>query len=330
MNEALNYDYIVIGKGVAAYSLLFKMTQSDKFLNKKILNVYDEAAFPACSHRTTSIISTGAHKKGLSKLGDILVDSEQAFLAFMNNNPQGVYPSRQRYLLTSDEEKRNRLIDRYGDNILAVDGVEFIDCPAFTVVPAQLYAWFEKQIEDSRLQIVTKEISVTSINENNNTITTDQGDFTYSKLVLATGAYTSVLLTDNNMPAGKPVSGSYYLWRNDNTFDEDVFYSLGHFNVIYRKATKELLFGGTSFEGPVYLEDNYELENEYRKMQDALSFVGLPSSASAEKYTGVRHKGKRRVPFFDQVRGNIFAIHSLYRNAYTFCYLAADTIIHKL
>jgi glycine/D-amino acid oxidase-like deaminating enzyme len=332
MDQLMHYDIIVVGRGIAALSLLLELSQRPETINKKILNIASDSFYPGCSTRTTSIVSIGAHKKGLSPLGDLLVDSEDCFKSFAKKfSPAGLYPASQCYLLTDDIERNQKIFDRYGAQVSEFYGQQVVVKDAYVIDPDLYRNWFLEKVKNSNLDITFLDNTVDEVNSKNKKIITgDAQILTYGEIVLATGPYTSFIYQNEKLPEGKPVSGSYLTWQNCELFAEDILFSLGHFNIIYRKDKKELVFGGSSFEGHVLSHDVRELESHYQSFKDVMRAVGLPDFSEAQILTGIRHKGKKRTPFFDRLDDGVIVINSLYRNAYTFNHLAATRVLELL
>ena len=101
---------------------------------------------------------------------------------------------------------------------------------------------------------------------------------------------------------------------------------MGHFNIIYRDFSNELLFGGTSNEGLIFEADLVTLRSKYEQMSRLFKGLGLPSALEAKAHIGIRHKGKKRLAYMDKCEEGIFVINSLYKNGFTFSFLAAKKV----
>ncbi|MCO4795039.1 MAG: hypothetical protein KC493_15085, partial [Bacteriovoracaceae bacterium] len=88
MNFKVKYDVIIIGNGIASKVFQFHFLKSNP--NKKIL-VLESPLYPSCSIKTTSHVGLVDPVKGVSPLGDLIVDSYDSFKEFVKNyEPKGV------------------------------------------------------------------------------------------------------------------------------------------------------------------------------------------------------------------------------------------------
>jgi len=331
-NSTNHFDIIVVGNGIAAHCLLWDIAKLNKSL--RILRIYDDQAFPSCTTRTTSVVSMDVHKKGMSHLGDILVNSHEAFKRFVDTyKPSGVYEAKQFYVFdeTMDEQRKSQYLSRYGNVIVDVFGAKGVYKNSYVIKPELLIQFMEEAISASRLEITHKIARVDKIE--NKTVFSEAKSFSFKNLILATSAYTNLFYSNHALPQGKPVSGSYYIWNNidlDKYFNQSTVLSKGHFNIIYRSDSKELLFGGTSKEGLIFENHVMELESEYTKLKAFFLGIDLPSIGEAQSFTGIRHKGKKRIPFADKVEDNIYVMNALYKNGFSFPFFGSSKIVQEL
>jgi hypothetical protein len=331
-NSTKHFDIIVIGNGIAARCLLWNIAKLNKSL--RVLRVYDDQAYPSCTTRTTSVVSMDVHKKGISELGDILVDAHLAFQEFVDSNgPDGIFKGQQFYVYdeSMDDRKKQQYESRYGSELVEVLGAKGIFKDSYLINPEALLQFMDSRITNSNLDITTLTSRVSSVKDKK--ILTDHGEYSFKNLLLASSAYTKFFYQNENLPAGKAVSGSYYIWHNinlDDFFSKSTVLSKGHFNIIYRRETHELLFGGTSKEGFIFEDHLEELRKEYTKLKAYFSGIDFPNISEAEVYTGIRHKGKKRMPFAGKVDEGVYALTSLYKNGFSFPFLGAGNIVKSL
>ena len=135
-----NYDVIIVGDGIGARVLLHEMAKSQFFLDKSILQIHNPTNFPLCSFNTTSVVSGGIHKKGLSPLGDLLVDSYDSFVSFWEKHPHIADRSKQFYIFDENQEqkKKEQFLTRYGDDFASFYGAQAIDKECYIVYPEKL------------------------------------------------------------------------------------------------------------------------------------------------------------------------------------------------
>lgn len=335
-NSIKECDILVVGNGIAARCLLWEMTRHEKFVDKIILHVADNDKYPDCSTRTTSVVSLGAHSKGISPLGDLLCDSGDFFQDFVQEfNPLGVYPSKQFYICPDKEDSNKyaqflkRYLDNNTDNMESKFSVSGVSRDSFIIKPEELFAWQEKEFQNKLKNYSFFKGDISEL-KNNQAMVRDKNKIHFKQLFLCTGAYTPFIFENKHLPNGKPVSGSYYIWENINLFNEDLVLSKGHFNIIYRNNSNELLFGGTSQEGFIHEHNLHELEENYNVFKEIFNSLKLPEISDANIFTGIRHKGKKRMPFFGKVQDDIYALNALYKNGFSFPFYGAQQIIKSI
>lgn len=332
MGKSINqFDFIIIGNGIAAKCLLWELASLEREFN--ILQLFDEESYPNCTLRTTSVVSMGVHESGVSNLGDILVKSHLAFEKFVTEfKPDGVFEAQQFYLYEEgmNENKLTQYKRRYGDNFQEVLGAKGVFKKSYVIHPESFLSFMDQRIASSLLKVTKLNECVKSLSANS--VSTEIGDYTCETILLASSYYTRFFYQAESLPMGKPVSGSYYIWENysDDRFESSTVLSRGHFNIIYRKETQQLLFGGTSKEGVIYEHHHKELEQEYLKLRSYFKDHEFPPIDQAQVFTGIRHKGKKRTPFAGVVEPGIYAMTSLYKNGFSFPFYGAKIILQEL
>lgn len=315
---ASTYDYVIVGDGIAARCVLHHLSLDKNLSKKSILQVASDSLQPACSLRTTSVVSSGLHQKGLSELGDLICDSLDSFLEYYQKfSPKGVYPAKQYSI--GDRVKPSTVFYNtacFESDCFQIHADVFLD---------DLKARSLARLDNFKFQ----NDACLEINQEKKTIyTQSKSMITYDKLILCTGAYTCMLLKEEVLTDGKPVAGSYYQW-SDIKFDESFVISKGHFNIIYRKENESMLFGGTSLEGLVFVDNVVELNDAYYDLLKLFPTINFPDIDKAQVFTGIRHKGKKRLPQL-RVIGDISVLNCLYKNGFTFAFHLAHQLISKL
>lgn len=315
-----NYDYIVVGDGIAGRAILYFLTM--KYPNAKIAQVFDDEGFPACSTRTTSVVSFGLFEEGISKLGDILYHAHEFLNDFIEKEqPPGVYSCKQYYLppnIKEDPLKFKQFEARYGTDFVEFKNQRMVAKDAFVINPHNFLDFFKTDVDkiNARVTAVNKGVVQTSATE-----------LKAEKIILATSAYTSLIFKDKNLPEGKPVKGTYFTWDIDLNEDSFVL-SRGHYNLIYRAQDNLLLFGANSIEGLSHLHSPKEVYEKLEIFQDL-----FPEFSKLEKpmiHTGIRHKGKRRTPFCGEVSEGIYALNALYKNGWSAGISLAKDLVDRL
>ncbi|WP_412462581.1 NAD(P)/FAD-dependent oxidoreductase [Halobacteriovorax sp. RT-2-6] len=314
------FDYLVVGDGIAGRAILYFLTK--KYPTARIAQVYDDEAFPACSRRTTSVVSFGLFEEGISKLGNILFHAHEFLKDFVEiNRPSGVYSCKQFYLppnIKEDPLKFKQFEARYGADFIEFKNQQTVAKDAYVINPDEFLNFFKTDVEQIRAR-------VSGVNKGK--VKTNIGSFNAQKIILATSAYTSLIFKDKSLPEGKPVKGTYFTWDIDLN-EESFVISRGHFNLIYRAQDNLLLFGANSIEGLSHLHSPKEV---YEKLE---IFQGLfPEFKNLEKpmiHTGIRHKGKRRTPFCGEVCEGVYALNALYKNGWSAGVSLAKELVDRL
>ncbi|MGI4992780.1 FAD-dependent oxidoreductase [Halobacteriovorax sp. GFR7] len=315
-----NFDYIVVGDGIASRAILYFLTK--RYPSAKIAQVFDDEAFPACSTRTTSVVSFGLFEEGISKLGDILFHAHEFLKDFVERNqPPGVYTAKQYYLppnIKEDPLKFKQFEARYGTDFVNFKNQKMVAKDAYVINPHDFLGSFKTDVKKINAR-------VTAVNKGE--VQTSLGSFNAHKIILATSAYTSLIFKDKNLPEGKPVKGTYFTWDIDLN-EESFVISRGHFNLIYRAHDKMLLFGANSIEGLNHLHSPKEVYEKLEIFQDL-----FPEFTKLERpmiHTGIRHKGKRRTPFCGEVSEGIYALNALYKNGWSAGISLAKDLVDRL
>jgi len=319
---------VVVGDGIAARCLLWHIASDEEYCkSKKILHIASDDFYPACTKRTTSVVSYGSHQKGISELGDLLVDSLEAFDQFISiNSPDGITLSSQFYLFPKSEEKIEQFKSRYNDFSI-FEGNQCAVGPCAIINSKELNEWFKKGFSEKFKHYTNLEDIVVNLDKLSSSLNTrENGTILFRKAIVCTGAYTSLLHQDRILADGKAVSGSYFEWRDIELNRDSFVLSQGHFNIIYRAHEKLMLFGGTSFDGMVFDHYKKELRDNYLAMSSYLPGLDLPDIQQAKVLTGIRHKGKKRMPQFIN-EGNILFFNGLYKNGFSFPFFFAKKLL---
>lgn len=344
-------DAIIIGNGVSSKVLVNYL---NKIGLKDIVVIASDRFAPQCSLRSTSVNCLRGTTKGISQLGDLIVDSFKEFESFYNENkPYGVekgYEYRCWFEKTPEHDKWLKRFKKYSlksslnpfyksfPQDMSVNQED-----AYMITPELFFNYFDnKNICKYENDIVTE------VQNSSNKIiikTQKQKQYECQKLFICTGYMSKVfmdLLVDetikNKLNSSKPVTGTY-LKFNQGDFDEDEVnfnesFSIAYqkSNFIYRKLSKDILIGSTSTNNELnFFNNNEQIKLQFDEMsaffKDVITF---PSINKAQFLTGIRHKGKKRLPFWGKINQNIYATWGLYKNGYTFSFLAAKELANLI
>ncbi len=302
---------IIVGNGVAAHAFLWTYAQKVKEksldLSRRIQWIRSPI-IPACSFSSTSIVSKAGLQRGVSLLGDQLLDGFDIFENFFNGYAS-VENANQTHLPHGDHDNFKK---RYGDapeNCYIVHSFNFL---------SELEKEFTSIFKD-KLEAVNE----TVICENNDSIQLQSRTLNFDRLFLFLGAGNKLYEKD---PGGRAVAGQYAQAKID-LGDKGFVHSKGPHNLIYRSMDKTLLIGS--------LDDKDDelgwpvMASRSNKLKTILNdfVIDLPKDLKWTVHSGVRHKGIKRQPFWGEVRPNVYSVHGLYKNGYSLSFLAAKELI---
>lgn len=325
------YDLAVIGNGIFANVFLHEINKLvNKSQNFRVAKLYSEELAPNCSLRTTSTVSKNGIEEGISNLGDTLLNSYNAFENFfLNNKDCGIFSSPQ-YILSTDDDHSVRLERRYKNLITPIENNLFkekylgVTLNSYIVIPELFFNYLESfsknYIQDDILQLVEsieESAGVTTL------ILRDKTEVKAKKVVIATGAYSRInthLFSKTNIHEKilftKVVAGSYLVKQFD--YPHDLYFTINGHNLVYRHQTKEMIIGSTTVQGAIVTPDLVELKNIFDNVNSAVN-LDLGSFDSYRVITGLRHKGQKRIPFFEPIvdSQNIWFFNGAYKNGWS-------------
>ncbi len=305
---------IIVGNGVAAHAFLWtyakKLKANNLDLPRRIVWI-KSPLIPTCSLTSTSIVSRAGLQRNTSPFGDQLIDAydlfEKNFREF-----DSVEVASQSHLPHGDLEQFNK---------------RYADAPSSClIVKSEL---FLKQLENDFLKVFSSNLEIihdTVVCENEQSIQLQSGVRKFNRLFLFLGGGNK--LYDHN-PGGRAVVGQYAQATID-LGDKGFVQSKGSCNLIYRSMDKTLLVGSLDDKAdelgwPVMAPRAKAIQSFLKDFK-----IDLPSDLAWKVLAGVRHKGVKRLPFWGQVRTNVYSVHGLYKNGYTLAFLGASELLVAL
>lgn len=325
------YDLAVIGNGIFANVFLHEINKHvNKSQNFKVAKLYCEELAPNCSLRTTSTVSKNGIESGVSSLGDTLLKAFNAFEVFFHENKNcGVFPTKQ-FILSTNKESAQKLERRYKNQINLIEKPMLSEkysgvvLDSYIVIPELFFEFIESlpknYIQDTILQMVE------SIEEESgvvNLVLRDKTEVKAKKVVVATGAYSRInthLFKNTNfhekIKYTKIAAGSYLTKKFE--YPHDLYYTIDGHNLVYRSKTKDLIIGSTTVDGPIVTPDLVSLKLIFEEVKKAIH-LDLGDFESYQVITGLRHKGQKRVPFFEPIvdSKNIWFFNGAYKNGWS-------------
>ena len=336
-------DTIIIGNGISSKVLVH-------YLNKigltDILVIASDTFAPACSTRTTAINCLRGTCKGISNLGDLIVDSFHDFEQFYNeHNPKGICKTIEYQCWPEQSPNHDKWVKRFttfetSDNFIFLkkelpQNLNYVASDAYIFSPELFFQDLDAKNDCDVLNDVIIDI-------NSKKVTTQSGEkFTCKKLFICTSYMTSNfshLVEDEKLKRqldhSKPVAGTYLRYSKDQfdpseiCFEESFSFVIDEIHFIYRKQSTDILIGATTTNNQLnFLPDREGMLEQYQRLTKYTEgTITLPSFDDGELIAGIRHKGQKRTPFWGQINQDTYAIWGLYKNAFTMAFTAAKDI----
>jgi len=307
--------------------------------------------------KSTAICCHSGIRKGVSPLGDLLFDSYQlADNFFKKERPEGVFYGKlynqcQKEGKNSPEEFERRFgtvedlshLGPFPNKAVSKQGKIW---DAALIDPPVYLSWFNKRIKEKAskksIDFVQKNDFVTGLRIENDQyiIETNQETIIAENIILATGAYSSLMKSFLPEPftlleKAKVVSGSYIIFNSIDWGKESFVVTYKGHNYIYHHWDKKLLIGGTTDPNEtgdttpnlVKLQEMYDIAVEELNLP-------LPPFENAKTEVGLRQKGIKRMPFWGKIhsvgKGSVYGILSLYKNGYTYSFKGAKDLCTQI
>ncbi len=329
---------LVIGDGVAAWCLLSRLSRTNSNIT-----LISSSNYPACSLSSTSINCLRGAQKNVSLLGDLIVDSYHAFERLIHDyNPDGVTEGVEYQIFNEIEKWENRypeylnIINDEFLNSVVKNYQYYHPNKAYFVDPVKLKNWFQSTFSNNVKYI---DQTVASIRVNADKIKvigeeTDLGEFdkvyvcaNYASKKLLYGLNSEI---DYKLDHCKPVAGSYLevdISQCASKFSNDFNLCLDKWHFIYRPSKGVIQIGSTTENNCDSLVANVEeLSKIYNHIRSNTN-IELPEFSAFEQRTGIRHKGYKRLPYWGEVAPNLYAIFGMYKNGYSFPFLASEQLV---
>ena len=348
------FDLIIIGNGISAYNLLYKISQTESLRSLKIGMVHSDKLAPGCSSSIPSIVSQHGTRKGINRLGDTLYDAFFLTKDLVNKcQPEGVEKVCHISLLPDDIKGRDNFFRRYKTSQnLAFNfwGQEYkregIIASGYIFHFKNYLNWLEKEVfinlNLTKLEGFVQKFEILEKNVINKIELSllDGKTLFAASVIFCTGAYTKIFEnTFDNFGAkiGRTqyAPGSIIRFKCRKNFKHDsVIVSTRGTNLYYSGLRGELFFGSTKARNNAFCNDYLSIKQSYEKFIEDINFdFQAPDISDGEIVTGVRHKGIQRRPFWGPLLENknvfIGGIFGLYKSGYSFSHLAAKDIVDK-
>ncbi|PIK15774.1 FAD-dependent oxidoreductase [Halobacteriovorax sp. JY17] len=327
------FDIIILGNGICAQSILFEIGKSEEFDldTLKIAHVFNDEFCSPCSVNSTSVVSLSGTSKGISPLGDLIVDSFNYTLQLAKGELQSEFHLSKQYYIYEEGKDKDQFIKRYK----TLEEVSLFDKSFLGSVDECFVVDNEallQKLEQSNLKLKITKFNKTIIDISvDGTISLlDGSKVRGKKVVSALGAYSNHFLKNfkhTHLDHSKLVPGDYLLFKDVDLGSESFVITKGHYNLVYRAFSKTTLIGGTTLKDEWCAIDYVELRPLYNYFKELISV--LPDFHEGEIRTGLRHKGKKRLPFLGEVAPSIYSFHGVYKNGFTFSFYMANNFVRN-
>lgn len=307
---------IIVGSGLAGLFSAYFLKIGDPSLD--ILIIGDSKSLSNCSSLSTSTISRSGIEFGVSKLGDILSRAFDFTFSFYNDFDLEFFQKGSKYHFITNDADEQKLKNRFNklyeyqflksnlkgivEDVIVFDANQFIQSLKDLVV---------------KIGVNFQEGIVTQMDfTKNSIITMGSESYNYEKLILCTGAYTSLFaICDDKLgpSVGKTAVGHYLSWSVDAGNESFVLSHDGH-NLSYSSLTKTFYFGGsTENDGVLALRKKWLVDYLDKYFS---SIIKMPGMSDISFFTGIRQKGPKRMPTLTEVEKNVFYNGNYYKNGY--------------
>ncbi len=288
-----------------------------------------------CSRNSTAVVALHGIKRGVSPLGDDLVDAfDMAYSFYEKNKPPGVSILSRFHLTGLNKEK---LFQRFGHlEEFEIMGKRFegVSEKALVYEPLTFMNWWQERLlskaKERGLKIHLHQDMVTALKVGSGLEVYCLGKSlqgqNVDKIVDCRGSGVNELASAQVKIKRAP--GHYWLWQGreikEDLGEDPWIYTLNGHNLIYDAKRASLILGGsTEIEGVcaksfIGLNEQREAFLELFGEGSSIGKVLIPHKAQV--FTGVRPKGQKRRPLLLKNENHI-VINGFYKNGYSLCYL---------
>lgn len=299
---------LLVGSGVAAAGFLH---HRDKF-PLEIDHVASPTVAPPCSWSSTAVAALRGTQKGLSPLGDELVEGWREAEQFFQTNPNPGAEEARHYTLVFDSGKNlqrfSHLTPTQAPLELKSAAQLCVSERAWIIRPREFLAHLRpREAVLTGLQAIDGQWEASFLGGEKRR---------YSQVVLASGQWMSWMAGIVPVPKLRAVQGSYYQWQNCDWGTESFSLSIDETNIVYHAPEQRLLLGATSVKDETgEFADASALEELHRRAQEKIR-RDLPAINQARVFTGIRSLSKDRAPFALNPLPGLHLIGGLYKNGW--------------
>lgn len=343
----------VIGEGLAALGVLNSLYKKEG--KAKLINELDwiypkwdnDSFFTPCSLHTTAVVALQGIKRGVSPLGDDLVDAFNKTHAFLAEEIREDYLELPRFHIFNSEEKYLQALERFAPNsdensyqILSVDDVyEKSGLKLKTKNPIIFEkCWVfnpEKFLKRWKDDILRKSASYNHLRTKIGLVEDTYFDkiagvhclsiagttYRYDRIIDCRGINVSGSQKIKNTP------GHYLTWNSGKLLSKkDMVLTVNGHNLINCPTWGEIKMGGTN---EAQLAPSFSSLISQHKAFEEIICDGLPKISDGVLRTGQRPKGPKRRPSLENKDGYV-SLSGFYKNGWTLTHLYGEKVIEQL
>lgn len=331
-----NFDVLVLGGGICAQSILFEMIKDAHFDldSLSVAQISSSDVFTPCTDNTTSVLSLSGASKGINDLGDMIVDSFHYTVSYVKkHNLTSFYEGNHYYVFPKKEEKQASFIRRHGSAFdFEAQGLSLKGFKSKNFVIDSKGLDLELKSEISKSNIKNIKDVIVDISKDKVVTCLSGKKFKARKIISCLGAYSNVFLRKfecDHLEFSKKVPGDFLTFNECDLGEESFVISSGHHNLVYRAFSKTVLIGGTTLKTEWDAIDYIDIKDQYNCYKEIFK-ERLPSFDLGLISSGMRHKGRKRRAFCGEISKDIFSVHGIYKNGYSFSFFLAPRVIKYL
>ena len=285
----------------------------------------EDCGWGNCSRNSTAVVALHGIKRGVSSLGDDLVEAYENTVKFIEeHNPNGVRKFERFHLcdVLSDgpkTESYQKLSQRFGNvQELEVMGKFHFGVreEAYVFNPLLFMNWWsDRLLENSKVSSV--EDYIVSIDAEASKAFGLKENYQFQKIYDCRGAS----IKDAGFEKVKKTPGNYLTWEIPQ-LSEDIVLTVNGHNLILDSERKVAILGGTNEANEIEAPAIGKLEvqrDSFTRLIPELEVVLDIEKANLS--VGVRPKGPKRQPFITEVSKNHIVVNGFYKNGYSLCHL---------
>lgn len=301
-------NIIIVGSGIISQTLIYYLQQKPQFKDHSFIEISDHHFYPSCSVTSTATVALRNTQKGISELGDLIVNGYQSFKKFAEDEKPSGVEEVDHYFET--QNKSEKFLKRYGQD-------SFFE-KSYLVLWDEYSNWLKKK----RVKTV-ETVNDIAISADGNILQTKSGkNYQYDYLFWCT----------NKVPfiESKKRPGSYLECSLELT--ESKILEIDGINIILRSRDQKILIGSTTEIANHLVADLMKLKKLHETAKTYLKNkmnLEIPEFKNFSIKTGLRSLGDRK-PKVTRIHTNEWGVFDLNKNGYLLSHHLSQKLIEKL